>query len=149
MKRLAGALAIASLAVIGVGCGNDEQNDYVDEVNRLQTELVDEVTAAVSGAVPTNQQDAAEIAAELEQVFADGAEQFESVSPPEEVADLHEQLVKQIDGIAEQVGAAEEAFTSGNATEASQAALALQEASNRIQTDLNGLIDQINSELQN
>lgn len=149
MKRLAGALAIAALAVIGVGCGNDEQNDYVEEVNRLQTELVDEVTAAVSGAVPTNQQDAAEIAAELEQVFADGAEQFESVTPPEEVADLHEQLVKQIDGIAEQVGAAEEAFTSGNATEASQAALALQEASNRIQTDLNGLIDQINSELQN
>jgi len=149
MKRLAGALAIAAVAVIGVGCGSEEQNDYVEQVNQLQTELVDEVTAAVSGAVPTNQQDAAEIAAELEQVFADGAEQFEAVSPPEEVADLHEQLVKQIDGIAEQVGAAEEAFTSGSAEEASQAALALQEASNRIQTDLTGLIDQINSELQN
>ena len=149
MKRLAGLLAIAALAVIGVGCGNDEQDDYVAQVNELQTELVDDVTAAVAGAVPTNQQDAAEIAAELEQVFADGAEQFESVTPPEEVADLHEQLVKQIDGIAQQVGAAEEAFTSGSAEEASQAALALQEASNRIQTDLTGLIDQINSELQN
>ena len=145
MKRLAGALAIAALAVIGVGCGNDEQNDYVDEVNRAadRARRRGHRRGLRRGADQPagRRRDRRRARSRCSPTAPSSSSRS---SPPEEVADLHEQLVKQIDGIAEQVGAAEEAFTSGNAEEASQAALALQEASNQIQTDLNGLIDQIN-----
>jgi hypothetical protein len=149
MRRIASLIAVAAIAPVVAGCGNEEQNDYVDEVNSLQTELVDRVTEATAGSVPTTPQEAAEVAGQLAQVFADGADEFEAVSPPEEVADLHTQLVEQIRGIADQVEAAEEAFNSGNAQQASQAALDLQEAGNEAQTALNDLISQINDELQN
>jgi Family of unknown function (DUF6376) len=149
MRGIASLFAVAAILALVAGCGNEEQNDYVDEVNALQTELVSQVTEATSGSVPTTPEEAAEVAGELAQVFADGAEEFEAVSPPEEVADLHAQLVEQIRGIADQVEAAEEAFNSGNAQEASQAALELQQAGNEAQTALDDLISQINDELQN
>ena len=47
LPLLAGALAL-------VACGSDEEaNDYVDQVNGIQVELVDEVTETISGA-PTS-----------------------------------------------------------------------------------------------
>lgn len=150
MRRSASLLAVGAIAATLAGCGNDEQNEYVDEVNALQNELVAEVgDVTTSGSVPTTPQQAADVAGELAQVFEEGAEQFEAVTPPEEVADLHAQLVEQIQAIADQVADAEEAFRSGDAQEASQAAIALQEAANDAQTALNGLIDRINEELGN
>jgi hypothetical protein len=147
--RVACLLAVAAVTAVAAGCGNEEQNEYVDEVNALQSQLVEEVTEATSGAVPATPRDAAEVAGDLARVFAESADEFEAVTPPEEVAGLHAELVEQIRGIGDQVAAAEEAFTSGDAEEASQAALQLQQAGTEAQTQLNGLIDQINSELQN
>jgi PBP1b-binding outer membrane lipoprotein LpoB len=147
MIKLASMLAVAAVALIAAGCGDvEEQNDYVDQVNALQTELVSEVTAVVSGTPPSNAQQAADVAGELGDVFNDSADDIEAVTPPEEVADLHAELVAKIRDIADQINAAEEAFTSGNAQEAAQAATELQSATNSAQTELNSLIDQINAE---
>ena len=148
MPRLAKALAFVAVVAFVGGCGNGEQNDYVDEVNQLQNELVANVSDAVAGSTPSTPKDAARIAGDLQQVFEDGAGSFAEVDPPEEVADLHQQLVDQIQAIADQVGEAEDAFTSGSAQQASEAAIALQNAGNEAQTDLDTIIDQINEQLQ-
>jgi hypothetical protein len=146
MKRVAGILAVAAIVV---GCGNEAQNDYVDEVNRLQAELVDEVTETVSGNVPSSPDGAAELAEKLEAVFAEGADRLEEVSVPDEVAELHTQLVEQYRAAAEQVASVEDAFSSGDPQVASQALLELQNASNELQSEFNTLIEEINAELQN
>lgn len=145
MRKLASMLAI--VATVATGCGSaDGQDEYVDQVNVLQGELVDEVTATVSGAAPSTSKEAAAVADELEQVFNASADRIEAVTAPEEVADLHTRLVDEIRQIADQIARAEEAFTSGDAQEAAEAATDLQAATSQAQNRLNALIDQINAE---
>lgn len=149
IRLVATVVAATATALLGAGCGNGEQNDYVDQINALQNQLVDQVTEVVSGDPPTNPRQAANVAGDLSQVFADGADEIEAVDPPEEVADLHQQLVDAIRNISDQIDTAQQAFTSGNAEEASQAAIELQNATGSAQTQLNSLIDQINAEFSN
>lgn len=143
----AGLLGAASIAA---GCGSDteEANDYVDEVNGLQVELVNEVTAAVSGAPPADPEAAAQVATDLQEVFETTADDLAAINPPEDVAGLHEQLVGSVSDVGEQIGEAEQAFSSGNPQQAAQAALQLQSATTELQNELNGLIDEINTQLQ-
>jgi C-terminal processing protease CtpA/Prc len=139
---LAGALALAA-------CGsNDEDNDYVEEVNAIQEQLVDDVTETVSGAPPANPKAAAEVAGELEGVFASTADEFEAIEPPQDVAGLHDELVAAIRGVGARIGEAEKAFASGNSKQAARAALELQTATTDLQPQLTALIDDINAQLQ-
>lgn len=139
---LAGALALAA-------CGSNEENDdYVDQVNAIQEQLVDDVTEAVSGAPPTNPEAAAEVAADLEGVFTSTAEEFEAVEPPQDVADLHDELVAAIRRVGARIGEAEKAFASGDSKRAARAALELQTATTDLQPQLTRLIDDINARLQ-
>ena len=142
---------VAALLVAGAlatGCGNEEQNDYVDQVNEIQTQLVSDVTDATTGVTPTNAEQAAGLADDMAAVFNDAADQLEAVDPPDDVADLHQQLVDELRSIGDQVTEAADAFTKGSAQAAAQAALELQRATTESQTKLNGLVDQINSQLQ-
>jgi hypothetical protein len=139
---LAGALALAA-------CGsNEEDNDYVEQVNASQEQLVDEVTETVSGAPPANPRAAAEVAGELEGVFASTADEFEAIEPPQDVADLHDELVAAIRGVGTRIGETEKAFASGSSKQAARAALELQTATTDLQTQLSTLIDDINAQLQ-
>jgi hypothetical protein len=141
-------LAVAAIAVSAAGCGNGEQNAYVDQVNALQTQLVDEVTA-VTTPPPANAQEAAAIPGQLETAFTQMADDLEAVTPPSEVADLNDQLVTTIRDIAGQFADADAALSSGNAQQAQQALGDLQTSISQGQTELNSLIDQINSALGN
>ncbi len=150
MRRMhrAGIAAIAlAAATIAAGCGSEEQNEYVDEVNALQTELVTEVTETVSSVPPTDPKGFADVAAELQATFDAKADEFEAVDAPDDVAQLHGELVETIRAVGTQIGDAEAGFASGNPRKAQQSALALQEAGTELQTQLNGLIDEINAEL--
>jgi hypothetical protein len=150
MTRLASLLVVGIVAVIGAGCGStDEQNNYVDQINALQTDLVNQVNEVVAGSPPANAQQAAAVAADLEKAFSASADDIEAVTPPDEVADLHDQLVTKIREIADQIAKARNAFENGNAQEAAAAAVDLQTATSQAQTDLNTLIDEINAEFQN
>ncbi len=149
MSRWISLVAVSAIAVLAAGCGNSEQNDYVDQVNELQNQLVAQVSDAVGGAAPTTPKEAAAVAADLEQIFSQSADDFAAVTPPDEVADLHGQLVDQIRQIADQIKQAEQAFNSGDAQAASQAAIELQTATSGAQTQLNSIIDQINAQFGN
>jgi hypothetical protein len=143
VPALAAALALAG------GCGSDEEaNDYVDEVNALQTELVDEVSDTVSGASPTDPDAAGQVFEELSANFEEAADEFEAVEPPEDVADLHDRLVTAIRDVSARIGDAGERIAGGSAQQAAAAAVELQQAATELQTELNGLIDDINARLQ-
>jgi hypothetical protein len=138
---LAGAFAVAA-------CGsNEEDNDYVEQVNEIQNRLVDEVTETVSGDPPANPRAAAEVAADLQGVFTSTANEFDAVEPPDDVADLHDELVGAIRGVGARIGEAEKAFASGSSKQAARAALELQSATTDLQPQLTALIDDINAQL--
>lgn len=140
--------AIAAAGAIAAGCGNEEQNDYVDQVNAIQEDIAAAATEA-STAAPTNAQEAADVGRQIADAFAQGAEDLAAVDPPEEVADLHEQLTTELSTVADDINQAADAFESGNAQQAQQAALDLQESVTQAQTEVNRLIDEINSEFGN
>ncbi len=139
---------VATVAFVATGCGNGEANDYVDEVNAIQTDLQSEAGEISAGAA-TNPNQIADIASQLEEAFASAADELEAVDPPEDVADLHAQLIDQVSGLGEQIGAAGDAIENAETPqEIQQAATELQTAASGAATELSTLIDQINSTLQ-
>ena len=138
----------ATLALVVAGCGNEEANDYVDEVNAIQTDLQTEAAEISSGAA-TNPNQIGEIASQLQDAFAAAADDLEAVDPPEDVADLHAQLIDEVSALGDQIGAAGEAIQNANTPqEIQQAATELQTAANGAAGELSSLIDEINSTLQ-
>lgn len=143
------AFAVIAAGLIAAGCGDTEdKNAYVDEINELQLAYVDDVTQAVAGAPPTNAKEAAAAAGELADLTEGVADEIEAVEPPEDVADLHGQLVEALRGVATDITGAQDALTSGDQAEATDAATQLQGAITNAQTELNSLIEQINTTLQ-
>jgi 2-oxo-4-hydroxy-4-carboxy--5-ureidoimidazoline (OHCU) decarboxylase len=143
---IAALAAVLSLLLVA-GCGDDEKNAYVDEVNALQTELVQEVSTA-AGSTPSNQRQAAEYAGRIAGIFSGAADRFAAVDPPDDVADLHSQLVDQIRSIAADTRKAERTLREGNPEQAQKALKQLQTAATDAQNRLNMLIDEINSDLR-
>jgi hypothetical protein len=142
------ATALLAVSLLAAGCGDtDEKNDYVDEVNELQTDLVDQVTQATTGATPTTQKQAADYAGTIADIFGKSADEFAAVDPPEDVADLHSQLVDEIRSIAADTRKAEQTLRSGSPQEAQKALTDLQTAATDAQNQLNSLIDEINTDL--
>jgi hypothetical protein len=146
-RPLVPLLLAAALALVACG-SSEEDEDYVDRVNEIQGGLVDDVTATVSGAPPANPKAAAEVAGDLEGVFESTADELEALAPPQDVAELHDDLVAAIRGVGNRIGEAERAFASGSAKRAAQAAQELQTATTDLQPQLNTLIDEINAQLQ-
>ena len=142
------AAGLLAVALIAAGCGDtDEKNDYVDEVNQLQTDLVDQVTQATTSSTPTTQKEAADYAGKISDIFSRSADDFAAVDPPEDVADLHQQLVEEIRSLAQDTKKAEQTLRTGSPQEAQQALSDLQTAGNDAQSQLNSLIEEINADL--
>lgn len=153
MKRLrVGAVlafAVIAAGLIVAGCGDsEEKNDYVDQVNELQLAYVDDVTEAVGANPPSTPKEAAAAAGELAELTDGVADDIEAVDAPEDVADLHDQLVAALRGVATDITKTQGALTSGDPQKATEAATQLQTAITGAQTELNSLIEQINSTLQ-
>jgi hypothetical protein len=142
------AAGLLAVALIAAGCGDtDEKNDYVDEVNQLQTDLVDQVTQATTSSTPTTQKEAADYAGKIGDIFSRSADDFAAVDPPEDVADLHQQLVEEIRSIAQDTKKAEQTLRTGSPQAAQRALADLQTAGTDAQNQLNSLIDEINADL--
>lgn len=146
-NRLAAALAAIAAATIALGCGDSEQNTYVQEVNELQTQLVNEVTDILADAPGADPRGYRKVAEELRGAFAMKADEFARVEAPDEVSELHSQLVAAVRAVGDEMRSAERGFASGNPREARRAAKELERAGSQLETRLDEVIDQINAEL--
>jgi hypothetical protein len=148
-RALVPIVALAAiLSLLVAGCGDDdEKNAYVEEVNALQAELVRQVSTAAEF-TPSNQEQAADYAGRIAGIFSRAADQFAAVDPPDDVADLHSQLVDQIRSIAADTRKAERTLREGTPAQAQKALRQLQTAATDAQDRLDRLIDEINSDLQ-
>jgi len=149
MNRLRTGLALAATFTLAAGvaaCSSTgEKNDYVDEVNALQTQYASDVTDL---GTPTNTKELREVAKKGAELDAQLAEDIAAIDPPDEVAELHEQLV----GVLEESAAATaeiEELVSGtnNIQKLTEAATKASETATKTQNEINELIDKINEEL--
>lgn len=144
-------IAFAAVALIAAGCGGDtqEKNDYVDQVNKAQTQFADQVTK-LSSAITSTSSDSADVKTiesyqgAVDKVVTD----LKGITPPEDVKAEHQQLVDAMSSYAKSVGTALDDLQGGTPQDRLKAATSLQKASSQAGTEINQAIDAINKKLQ-
>jgi hypothetical protein len=147
---IAGVALLAAAATSLVACDSDtaEKNDYVDEVNKVTSTLQSGLAEVGSGASADSPDQAAalfdDFAGQLETAVTD----LEAIGAPEDVADLQDEIIQDLRILEDEArGAADEIRTGGAAAVPGVAAQFLAEA-NRIGTEIDSTIGEINSQLQ-
>ena len=150
MKRLLRAALVltAVLALVAAaGCGSDTKssNDYVNALNKVQTDFADSVSktsAAGSGGkaadVFTN------LSTAIDKLIAD----LKGVEPPDKVKDLHNELISEMTQFKSQVEAAGASLKSGDAAKIVAAQTKFATEASALGTKIGQTIDGINKKLQ-
>lgn len=151
MPRLRHA-AIALLAVafaLGLAaCDGDtgENNEYVDEVNAVSSDLLASVSSLpASGGKP------GQVSRALDQVASQvgtAATGLTEIDPPEDVATLHDDIVTDLQTLEDEATNAADEVKSGGAAAALGAVGRFAAEANRIGAEIDSSITEINSVLQ-
>jgi len=141
-------VAVSALAVAACGEDTEEKNDYVDQVNEVTTTLNEGLTEISSGAAATSPEEASTVFADFGAQLDSAAADIEGIEPPEDVADLHDELVTQIQELgATATNAADEIKAGGVAAVTGVATEFITEATTA-STEVDSTITEINSTLQ-
>jgi hypothetical protein len=141
-------LIIASLTLVACDGDTDEKNEYVDEVNKVTATLQTGLTEVGSSANVDSPDQAAAVFEEFAGQLGTAVTDLEGVSAPDGVADLQDEIVANLRTLEDEAtGAANEIRAGGAAAIPGAAAQFLVEA-NRIGTEIDTTIGEINSQLQ-
>jgi vacuolar-type H+-ATPase subunit I/STV1 len=153
MTRL-GALAV-SLLLLAVpslaACGEDtdEQNDYVDEVNAVTTDLNDELNRIAGEATSIDDpEQAADALASFAEAVRSAADELEGIDPPEEVAELQDQLVAEVERLAAEADNVDDEIREGGPAAVIGVVTGFIAEANGVSADIDATLDEINSVLQ-
>jgi hypothetical protein len=144
-------VAFAAVALIAAGCGGDteEKNEYVDQVNKAQTEFASQVTK-LSTAITSTSSDTADqkVITSYETAVGGVVKDLEAITPPEDVKAEHQQLIDAMSQYGESVGGAVTDLQGGTPQDRLKAATELQKASTTAGNEINQAIEAINKKLQ-
>jgi|SRR3954452_5311569 len=118
ITRLAIACLAALVLVAGTGCGGDKKssNDYVKAINKVQTEFASDIqkvgSSAPSGGDPAAK--AKETFSDLDAAISKAITDLKAVEPPDDVKDLHDQLISEMTAFGSQVETAGNSLKSGD-----------------------------------
>jgi hypothetical protein len=147
------ALVVAALALVVVaGCGSDtkESNNYVNAINKAQTDFANNVqkigSASASGSDPAAaaKKTFQDLDAAINKVVAD----LKAVDPPDKVKDLHDQLVSELGQFESQVKKAGDSLGSGDPQAIVKAQTTFASSASSLGTQISKTINDINSKLQ-
>lgn len=144
-------MALAAVALIAAGCGGDteEKNDYVDQVNKAQSDFAAQVQKLSTAITSTSSDAADQKTIQSYQTAVDGVvKDLEGITPPQDVEAEHQQLVDAMASYGKSVGSALGELDGGSAEDRLKAATQLQQASATAGTQINQAIEAINTKLQ-
>lgn len=146
--RMVIATTITALALIAVGCGDTaDKNEYVDELNEVQTEVFNDISALNAGASTDPDEAEAEVRKLIDAV-RDGADKIEDVEPHEDVTDLHAELVTLMRGFADDLEEQADKLDTDDPATLIEAGTKIQELGSEAGREFDRVINEINSELQ-
>lgn len=153
MTRVIRSAALATLALcvaVIAGCGDTAANNtYVDAVNKAQNDFAAAISGLQDDAAKATGPDGARkvfdnLGAEIDTVVAD----LQAIQAPDEVADLHEQLVDQVSQFGTSVDTAAESLTSNDPQKLTEAQAEFSREVSEVGTQISGTIAEINKKLQ-
>jgi hypothetical protein len=144
------ALALAVFVVVAAGCGGDTEakNDYVAAVNKAQSDfvaVVDDSESRISGNAGNK-----ETATQLDMIRAAAAKVvvgLRAVKPPGEVRTLHNNLIREAQGLVTAFEKAAGAYRSGQPSKILAAKVDLSKDVSRVNAQLNATIQALNNKL--
>ena len=162
------ALLLLLLALVAAGCGGDDEpsssggsgttqeeaepagdalsnEDYITELNEAQTTFV-EAVGGLNLASPDSPSAFADSIEKLSGNVDTLVGELEQVNPPEEISDLHQQLIDQMTEYSATISENAEGLR-GEQDELLKAAQAISEASTKFSTEFGDLVTQINQQL--
>lgn len=150
MRRLVPVLALV-VALLASGCGSDtkQANDYVDSVNKAQTDFAstfDKLSSKITS-TSTAQQDRQTLDGfkeAVDKVVVD----LKSVAVPSKVKDLHARLIAEIADYGTEIDKAKQAFSGSDPQAIIKAQTELVSAVTRVSAQINQTIDAINKKLR-
>lgn len=146
--RLALTVLAACAALALPACAGDtaENNDYVDQVNQVSKELLSSVKSIPAAGGSPKQVSASldEVSAKLGTAASDLAE----IDPPEDVASLHDKIVNDLETLQDEAKNAADEVAQGGAAAAVGVITQFVGEANRIGSEIDSTIAQINEELQ-
>ena len=151
MRRLWPGLFVVALALVASGCGSDTKaaNDYVDAVNRAQSEFAtkfDQLSAQITS-TSTAAQDRQTLDGfrqAINKVVAD----FRAVKAPSKVKPLHDKLIAEVSAYGAQIDKAKGAFSDNDPQAIVKAQTDLVSAVTKVQAQINQTIADINKKLR-
>ena len=152
MPRLAIALLVAfAAALTATVCGEDtgEQNDYVDEVNAVTTDLNGELSRISSEVTSiSDPAEAADVFARFSESLQSAAEEIGAIDPPDDVSDLHDRLADEVETLSAEATNVVDEIREGGPVAVIGVATGFIADANRISSEIDSTIDEINSTLQ-
>lgn len=145
MTRLLTGLAL--LLTVGlVACGGDtaENNDYVEAVNKAQTDFADGISKAQSAGASNPQKVFTDMGASIDKVVSD----LKAVDPPDDVTTEHNTLISELERFGAAVDKAGESLTSNDPQKISDAQAEFAQEASGVSGKIGTTIQQINSKLQ-
>lgn len=141
-------VAASALAVAACGGDTEEKNEYVDAVNQVTTTLNQGLTEVSSGAAATSPEEASTVFADFGKQLDAAAADIEAIEPPEDVADLHDQLVTQVKDLGATATNAADEIEAGGVTSVTGVATEFITEATTASTEVDATITEINSKLQ-
>jgi hypothetical protein len=144
------ALVLALCAVLLGGCGGDtkSKNDYVNKVNRAQSDfvaVVDDSESRITGDASDK-----DTAAQLDMIRTAAAKvvvELRAIKPPDKVRDLHADLVGEAQGLVTAFRKAADAYRSGEPSKILSAKVDLSKDVTRVNAQLSATIQALNNKL--
>ena len=148
----AAVICLAALALVATGCGSDTKasNDYVKQVNKIQTDFLSDVQKVGNGAsASTDPATAAkktfsDLSGAIEKFIAD----LKNVDPPDKVKELHNRLISQMNQVDSEFKQAGSSIDSKDSKTILAAQTKLATSVSSLETQLSKTISDINSKLQ-
>jgi hypothetical protein len=144
-------ICLAALSLVAAGCGGDtkKNNDYVDSVNKAQTDLVNNVqklgSASTTGGDPATaaKKTFSDLTGAIDKFISD----LKGVEPPSDVKDLHNTLISEVTQVEDEVKRAGSSLDSKNPQTIITAMSKLSTAVSDLETKMSKTIDDINAKL--
>ena len=151
MRRLSPVLIVVALAFAASGCGADTKaaNDYVDAVNKAQTDFAtkfDELSGKITS-TSTAAQDR-ETLDGFKQAIDKVVTDFRAVKAPDKVKVLHGQLIAELAAYGREIDKAKLAFADEDPKAIVKAQADLVSAVTKVQAQINATISAINTKLR-
>jgi hypothetical protein len=155
MTSLLRAVVICAAAlslVAAAGCGSDTKssNDYVSDLNKVQTDFANSVqkvgTSSSAGSDPAAaaKKTFNDLNTAIDKVIAD----LKDVDPPDKVKDLHNELISEMEQFNSQVTAAADSLGSGDPQAILKAQSKFAASASALGTKISKTIADINTKLQ-